>query len=82
MLVKKIKIKNNYYDYLKEEADEEYLYRWRNNSSVHKGFKSYLLEKAEVDEDFKKMLQRVTVSYKITELDENDEEFSYILLSN
>lgn len=82
MLVKKIKIKKNYYDYLKEEADKEYLYRWRNNILVHQGYKSFLLEKAEVDEDFKKMLQRVTVSCKITELDENNEEYSYILLSN
>ena len=81
MLVKKIKIKKNYYDYLKEEADEEYLYRWRNNPSVWFGYKSHLLKKAEVDEDFKKMLQRVTVSCKVTELDDDNEEYSYILLS-
>lgn len=82
MPVKKIKINKNYYDYLKEEADEEYLYRWRNNSSVHKGFKSFLLEKADADASFKKMLQRVNVNCKIIELDENNEELSYILLSN
>lgn len=82
MPVKKIKIKKNYYDYLKEEADEEYLYRWRNNTSVHKGLKSYLLEKANEDVSFKKMLQRINVSCKIIELDENNEELSYILLSN
>ena len=81
MLVKKIKIKKNYYDYLKEEADEEYLYRWRNNSSVHQGYKSFLLEKADADVSFEKMLQRINVSCKITELDDNNEEFSYILLS-
>lgn len=82
MLVKKIKIKKNYYDYLKEDAEKEYLYRWRNNTSVHQGYKSFLLEKAEADISFKKMLQRINVSCEIIELNENNEEFRYILLSN
>ena len=64
------------------EYSKEPKFFGRRKGRVVRKAKSFLLEKADADASFKKMLQRVNVNCKIIELDENNEELSYILLSN
>ena len=53
---------------LKGLNEETFSFRWWHSSSIFSAKKSYMLEKAESDEDFKKMLTRINVIYKIDDV--------------